>query len=182
MVYKPGTDTDGKKKQAVHLIGMYKTAKTKFEYDGLELTAKQIREQNRKNIKRCRKLGLQYIQATVWVDGEQLKMFFSRKGRKGKWKVFLCTDLSLSFIKMMQLYQIRWSIEVFFKESKQLLGLGKCQSNDFDAQIAHTTMVMIGYILLTLRHRFDQYETKGGVFANTQQEMLALRLNERLWG
>lgn len=170
------------KKQTVHLIGMYKTAKTKFEYNGLELTAKQIRGQNRKNIKRCRKLGLQYIQANAWVDGGQLKMFFSRKGRKGKWKVFLCTDLSLSFIKMMQIYQIRWSIEVFFKESKQLLGLGKCQSNDFDAQIAHTTMVMIGYILLTLRHRFDQYETKGGVFANTQQEMLALRLNERLWG
>jgi len=170
------------KKQAVHLIGMYQTAKTKFEYDGKELTTKQIRQQNRKSIKRCRKLGLYYIQATVWVNGRQVKMFFSRKGRNGKWRVFLCTDLSLSFIKMMQIYQIRWSIEVFFKESKQLLGLGKCQSNDFDAQIAHTTMVMIGYILMTLRHRFDQYETKGGVFTGTQQDMLSLRLNERLWG
>ncbi len=109
-------------------------------------------------------------------------MYFSRKGRNGKWRVFLCTDLSLGFIKMMQLYQIRWGIEVFFKESKQMLGLGKCQSNEFDAQIAHTTMVMLGYILKPLRHRFDQYETKGGVFAGTQQDMLSLRLNERLWG
>jgi hypothetical protein len=171
----------GIKKQAVHLIGMYKTAKTKFEYGGQQLTTKQIREQNRKNIKRCRKLGLQYIQTTVWVNGLQVKMFFSRKGN-GKWRVFLCSDRSLSFIKMMKLYQIRWSIEVFFKETKQMLALGKCQSNDFDAQIAHTTIVMISYILMTLRHRFDQYETKGGVFVHTQQEMLSIRLSERLWG
>jgi len=27
---------------------------------------------------------------------------------------------------------------VFFKESKQNLGLGKCQSQDYDAQIAAT--------------------------------------------
>ncbi|MDP6922996.1 MAG: transposase [Lutibacter sp.] len=170
------------KKQTVHLIGMYKTAKTKFECKGMELTTKQIREQNRKNIKRCRRLGLQYIQTSVWVNGRQLKMFFSRKGNNGKWRVFLCSDRTLSFIKMMQLYQIRWGIEVFFKECKQLLGLGKCQSNDFDAQIGHTTIVMISFILMTLRHRFDQYETKGGVFVHTQQEMLSLRLSERLWG
>ena len=30
-------------------------------------------------------------------------------------------DMKLSFIKMIETYQIRWSVEVFFKEAKQLL-------------------------------------------------------------
>jgi len=42
-----------------------------------------------------------------------------------------------------------------FKEAKQLLGLGKCQSNDFDAQIADTTITMIQHLLLTLKYRFE---------------------------
>ncbi|MDR3338542.1 MAG: hypothetical protein LBT25_00355, partial [Candidatus Symbiothrix sp.] len=33
-------------------------------------------------------------------------------------------------------YQVRWTIEVFFKEGKGLLNLGGCQSSNFDAQIA----------------------------------------------
>ena len=47
-----------------------------------------------------------------------------------------------------------------FKETKQLLGLGKYQSNDFDAQIADTTITMIQHILLTLKYRFEHYESK----------------------
>ena len=34
-------------------------------------------------------------------------------------------------------------ISNFFKEAKQLLGLGKCQSNDFDAQIADATITSV---------------------------------------
>jgi hypothetical protein len=47
----------------------------------------------------------------------------------------MSTNTSLSFIEMVKIYQLRWCIEVFFKESKQLFGLGKCQSTDFDAQM-----------------------------------------------
>lgn len=83
---------------------------------------------------------------------------------------------------MIEIYQIRWTIEVYFQESKQLLGLGKCQSNDFDAQIADITITMIQHILLSLRYRFDTYETKGKLFDQIKEEIVELRLNERLWG
>ena len=83
---------------------------------------------------------------------------------------------------MIEIYQIRWSIEVFFKEARQLLGLGNCQSNDFDAQIADTTITMTQHILLTLRYRFDHYESKGALFAGIKEGMISHRLNERLWG
>jgi len=70
----------------------------------------------------------------------------------------------------------------FFKEAKQLLGLGRCQSNDCDAQIADTTITMIQHILLTLKYRFEHYETKGALFNQVREGIIQLRLDERLWG
>ncbi len=69
---------------------------------------------------------------------------------------------------------------MFFKESKQMLGLGKSQSNDFDAQIADTTITMIQYIFLALRNRIDKYESLGKLFENTKEDIIELRLQERL--
>jgi len=169
------------KKQTVHLIGMYKTPKTKFNYQGDMLTHSQIRNKLGKE-KRCRKLRLHYKEAIVDYNGIPIKMFFSRKGTNGKWRVFVTTNTELSFIKMIEIYQIRWTVEVFFKEAKQLLGLGKCQSNDFDAQIADTTITMIQYILLTLKYRFEHYETKGALFNQVKEGIIQSRLDERLWG
>jgi predicted nucleic acid-binding Zn finger protein len=169
------------KSQTVHLIGMYKTPKTKFNYLGELLTYSQIR--NRLGTeRRCRKLRLHYKEAIVDYNGVPIKMFFSRKGRNGKWRVIITTDTELSFIKMIEIYQIRWTVEVFYKEAKQLLGLGSCQSNDFDAQIADTTITMIQYILLTLKFRFEHYETKGALFQYVKEGIIQSRLNERLWG
>ena len=169
------------KKQTVHLIGMYKTPKTKFTFNGERLTHSQIRNKLG-NPKRCRKLKLHYKEAMAEYNGVPIKMFFSRKGSKGKWRVFITTDTSLSFIRMIEIYQIRWTVEVFFKEAKQLLGLGRCQSNDFDARIADTTITMIQYILLTLKFRFEHYETKGALFSHIRDGIIETRLNERLWG
>jgi len=169
------------KKQTVHLIGMYKTPKTKFIFNGERLTHSQIRNKLG-NPTRCRKLKLHYKEAMVEYNGVPVKMFFSQKGSKGKWRVFITTDTSLSFIRMIEIYQIRWTVEVFFKEAKQLLGLGRCQSNDFDAQIADTTITMIQYILLTLKFRFEHYETKGALFSHIRDGIIETRLNERLWG
>ncbi len=169
------------KKQTVHLIGMYKIPKTKFNYLGDMLTHSQIRNKLGK-VKRCRKLRLYYNEALVDYNGVLIKMFFSRQGTNGKWRVFITTNTELSFIRMIEIYQIRWTVEVFFKEAKQLLGLGRCQSNDFDAQIADTTITMIQHILLTLKYRFEYYETKGALFNQVREEIIQSRLDERLWG
>jgi predicted nucleic acid-binding Zn finger protein len=169
------------KKQTVHLIGMYKNAKAKFNYKGEMLTHSQIRNKVGKP-SRCRKLRLHYKEAIVDYNGVPIKMFFSQKGSNGKWRVFITTNTELSFIKMIEIYQIRWTIEVFFKESKQLLGLGKCQSKDFDAQIADTTITMIQHILLTQKFRFEHYETKGVLFNHLREDIIQYRLDERLWG
>jgi len=169
------------KKQTVHLIGMYKIAKTKFMFNGILQTYSQIRNSLGKP-KRCRKLKLYYLQAEVVYGGRKIQLFFSRQGKNGKWKVILTTDTTINFLRLIEIYQTRWTIEVFFKEAKQLLGIGNCQSNDFDAQIADLTISMIQYIMLTLRYRFDTYESKGKLFEQIKDEMAMQKLNERLWG
>jgi len=68
------------------------------------------------------------------------------------------------------------------KESKYLLGLGKCQSNDFDAQIADTTITMLQYILLTMRYCIENYESMQGLFSELTEEVIQERLDRRLWG
>jgi hypothetical protein len=48
-----------------------------------------------------------------------------------------------------RIYGKRWDIEVFFKMAKQHLKLAKeIQCRDFDALIAHTTMVFMRYMFL----------------------------------
>jgi hypothetical protein len=165
----------------VGLIGMYKIVRTKFFYEGKALTHKQIRLQLGKP-KRCRKLKLYYLEAKVEYNGKLIKLFFSKKGTNGKWKVFVCTNTRLSFLEMIEIYQIRWTIEVAFKEAKQLLGLGKCQSNDFDAQIADATITMIQHILLTMRYRIENYESMQGLFSEITEKIVQERLDRRLWG
>ncbi|HVB04313.1 MAG TPA: IS4 family transposase, partial [Chitinophagaceae bacterium] len=59
-----------------------------------------------------------------------VKLFFSRFGKRGKWHLILSTDTSLGYMRLMELYQIRWTIKVLFKEGKQYLNLGGCQSKD----------------------------------------------------
>ena len=87
----------------------------------------------------------------------------------------------LSFQQTIEIYQIRWSIEVFFKETKQLLNLGGCQSSTFDAQIADTTITMIAYILLAFRFRYDHYESMGALFRAMNAETLQKTIDIRLW-
>jgi hypothetical protein len=163
-----------------HLIGMYKIIKTKFEYRGQKLNYKEILYWAGKE-KRCKKMNLYYKTARVMYDGMPVTLFFSRIGTNGDWKVILTTDTKLSFLQTIEIYQIRWSIEVFFKETKQLLNLGGCQSSNFDAQIADATITMIAYILLTFRFRYDNYVSMGELFRAMNAEMLQKTIDIRLW-
>lgn len=167
--------------QNVHLIGMYKFVKTKFSYRGKLLNYSDI-NRSIKEKKRCRKAKLQYKRADVMLKGIPVTLFFSRRGKNGAWKTILCTDTKLSFLQMLELYQVRWSIEIFFKETKQLLNLGKCQSSNFDGQIADTTISLIASILLTYRYRYDNYESKGALFRAMDADNLRTTLDKRLWG
>jgi hypothetical protein len=166
-----------------NLIGMAKLGNTKYLFNEKKLTAKEIIDRLRKSkkVKRSRHLSCYYSEVLVHFNDVEVKLFFSKPSKKGKWSVLLTTDLNLKFEQAYKIYSTRWSIEVFFKEAKQYLGLGKNQAQDFDSQIASTTITMIQYNLLSLAKRFSGYETLGELFRNTRAETIELTVAEKIW-
>jgi len=164
----------------MHYIGMYSKVKTKFLFRGKQLTYKQIRNLSKKKAKRNRKFKLFYIREVVTWNDIKIVLYFTRQGKRGKWKVLISTDLSSTFNKTVEIYQIRWTIEVFFKDAKQMLGLGKGQGNDFDSQIADTTITMVQYIMLNVQNAAYKYESIGSIFRDTEQKYQNTRLHKRI--
>jgi len=163
---------------SVNIIGMYKY-NSKVIIGDRERTIKQLRN-SKKGIKRSRLTGFYHMSFIGEINGLTLKVFLTRKGKNGAWHTIISTDTSLSFNRMIEVYNIRWSIEVFFKEVKQLLDLGKSQSTNFDVQVAQTTITMIQYLLISLKYRMEAYETINGLFKDVKQDYIEHKLNERL--
>jgi hypothetical protein len=149
---------DGK----MHLIAGVKKDNRKYGYNGELFNAKQIISnlKKTKEEKRCRRLNIRYYESMVHYEGiGDIKLVICRYPGQKEWRVFITTDTQLTFIKMMEIYTIRWTIEVFFRECKQYLGFGKWQSQDFDAQISGTTICFILYTLLAYHKRKTSYES-----------------------
>ena len=169
------------KKGILHVIGMC-SANKNFDIDGKSYKQKALIAKHRKGKKTNRKLKMQYFTLYASYKGIAMKLFYVKQGygNSENWKLVITTDLTLSFQRTIEIYQIRWAIEIFFKEAKQNLNLGKSQSNYFNAQIADTTICMAQYILLALLKRFESYETIGGAFRNSKQALLESTLVERI--
>jgi hypothetical protein len=87
-------------------------------------------------------------QPARWVD---VRLVFSAPVRArsiGTWVVFLCTDVKLSDAKILEVYALRWSIEVYFKEIKQNLGFLKEQSGRYQLAYASVHLAALRYLLL----------------------------------
>ena len=171
------------RKGIIHVIGMVRQDKRMYNVAGKMFTSKQIIAKYKCKAKTSRKLRMQYVPLVCEYKGVKVKLFLTKQGfgKNQKWKIILSTDLSLSFMQMMKIYHIRWAIEVYFKECKQYLELGKSQSNDFDAQISDITIVMVRSIILTLIMRFNNYETTGELFRESQKELITRTLSVRIW-
>ena len=111
----------------------------------------------------------------------EVQWYFCRFPYAKEWRLFLSTDTALSLVKMMKIYTVRWTIEGFFKEMKQHLRLGRCQSRDLDAQSAQVTLRGITYIFLAYLRRVDAYESLGLLFEGILAELREKNVAERWW-
>ncbi len=167
-------------------IGMIKVGeegKTKYRLERKDLTAPAIiRKLNKRGEKKySRKLKCWYMSADVVFADTHVRLFFIRRSKRGPWSGLLTTDLSLGFFEAYRIYSRRWAQEVIFKECKGLLGLGKCQSSNFAAQIASTSLVALQYNIFSAVKRFMDYETIGELFRQAGQDSLELTISERIW-
>ena len=92
------------------------------------------------------------------------KIVFVRNRKTHDWIPLLCTNTSFSDQKIIQLYAMRWNIEVFHHDVKQFLRLEKgCQSTSYDALTAYVTVVYIQYMFLAYRQRLKEDKRKMGI-------------------
>ncbi len=76
---------------------------------------------------------------------------------KDEFAVFLCTDTTLSAEEVLEIYALRWGIELYFKEVKQYLGFMKEQTGNYNCHYASVHLSALRYILFS--HIFMQEGT-----------------------
>ncbi len=167
-----------------HFLGMIKMAKTKYRFEGKMKSAREMLKllQASKEIRYSQRLKCYYGQAEVELSGIKVKLFFCRRTKNGDWTGLLTTNTKLGFFEAYHVYSMRWSVEVFFKEAKGLLGLGKSQARDFASQIASISITVLQYNILGTVKRFKSYETIGGLFHEATDGVVQLSVTERIWG
>lgn len=164
----------------LNVIGLMKSNRI-ITIEGQKINGNKVPELKRKKIRHNRMFKADYLDFIAEYKGVPMRVFWVKMKGQNNWKMLICTDEKLSFTKAMKYYQIRWSIEVFFKECKQNLNINACQSIDFDSQIAHVSICFMQYITLALRKRFDDYETFGALFREMCQEVMEMTLVEKIW-
>lgn len=168
-----------------HLLGMAKMGNTKYATKRWgEVGAKAIigKLKDTKEVKYSKRYRAHYVCVDATLGGRKVRLFFCRRSKSEGWKILLTTDTSLDFLRAYEIYSMRWSIEVFFSDSKRLLGLADCSARDFSSQIAHVSLVMIRYNLLASIKRSMDYETIGGLFNDIYEGVHELTVIEKIWG
>lgn len=166
------------------VICRLKANKVRYLYEGQPYTLKHLWQQVAK--KRTHLVpGFPYkgvcLPVTLPQSGPVSVLFLS-DGKK-QWNAFLCTDRELEPAQILSYYARRWAIEVFFKDGKQLLYLGKEQSVAFDAIVACYSLVMIRYLLLVyILHKYHASRSLGPVFRDLVETHLQLVMMESVWG
>ncbi|KAF3981058.1 MAG: transposase [Methylococcales symbiont of Hymedesmia sp. n. MRB-2018] len=105
------------------------------------------------------------------------------KAQTGKhdWAVFLCTDTGLAATEILELYAMRWAIEVYFKEAKQHLGLLKEQSNHYAAYIASIHLTAIRFCLLVIAKQTQGCKNIAQVRQNLCHNSANISFSAKLW-
>ena len=132
----------------------------RYQYDGEMKSIKSIYKMNKKRRGKSRYLLSVDIQVKHkdFVEAIPAKIVYVRdKNDRKKWIAFISTDTGLSEDQIIALYGLRWQIEPFFKVLKSYFHIEKeFQTRSFDAITAHTSIVMIRYIVMALRKREDK--------------------------
>ncbi len=84
------------------------------------------------------------------VKGREIALVCSEKS-KGEGRRFLgCSRANVCTSMVLQLYKIRWRVEIFHRDVKGLFGLEDVAAKNFDAVEAHVHWVYSTYILMSM--------------------------------
>jgi len=144
--------------KAFHFVSVLKNNRNLFKNGRKLKTGKYAKnvfaKHNKKTLCICKSNGnvkYTYVDAG-WMDIGglgRLHVIFSRKNADRRILGLVTDDPKLSACQIIRAYDERWSIEVFFKDTKQLLGLGQYQNVSMEAAVTHLHLVCLAYALLT---------------------------------
>ena len=155
------------------------TSKIHYNFAGMRLPLRAIYRVVRKRPGKAKLLA----STLVTLDaGFPAKLLFVRNRNSNDWLALLSTDINLPDEEIVRLYGKRWDIEVLFKMTKQHLNLENgIQARNFDSIIAHTTIVMMRHVFLTLiKRRQDDPRTLGLIFQRCCEELKDLTFIQAL--
>ena len=169
----------------LHIVAMVKdTSKVYYRHKGRHLSTQELYKASLKRRGRSRYLLSTTVTLTDnegWECQARLVFVRDRKNRK-KYRVLLSTDMTLTEDEIIQLYARRWSIEEFFKVSKDLLRLEKdCISQNFDTIRGYIAIVFIRAMFLSVISRMEHDDrTVGILFYSLCEEMREIEVREAL--
>ena len=121
-----------------------------------------------------------------WV---KVKLLFVRsvnekkqQASKHDWALFLTTDSQLEDEKILEVYALRWGIEVYFKEAKQKLGFLKEQSRHYSAYIASIHLTGLRFCLLLFAKQQEGAARLSEVRNDMEESLCSLNFASKLWG
>jgi hypothetical protein len=164
----------------IKIIGMLKkSSRIHYTFNGQALDLMAI---YRRLAKRRGRAKILASTSVMLNDSVAAKLVFVRDRRKKDWLALLSTDTNLADEDIVRIYGKRWDIEGFFKMAKQHLKLAKeIQCRDFDALIAHTTIVFMRYMFLAYQCRMEtDHRTFGDLFYACCDEVADISFLEAL--
>lgn len=146
---------------------------TAQDYTPLRLTPGKGRYEAQRRAAVCR-VGLTRKSRTFWVHHEDLvvhnvgtaRVLYSTMhepvaGQAVKpQKVLLSNDPRRSVAALVELYDLRWQIELFFKELKSFLGLARYRVSDFRSVEGWVSLVVLAFAYLEW-YRAEQLQRPG---------------------
>ena len=178
----------------LHVICRLKNSNVSYEYRGKGYRLSELYRKVKSGLKKDVRTGLLLRRVLVRLSGsnEEAVIVFckgyqepedetikgKKKGKLPKWVAFLSTNTRLHASSIIKKYIKRWTVEVCFKECKQLLELGKDQSNNFNAQVFATTASFLRYNLLNFLNELEQMPTIGGYSSNWLMNPRSLHMHK----
>ena len=83
--------------------------------------------------------------------------------------------------KILEIYALRWGIEVYFKEAKQHLGFLKEQTWTFASHIASIHLTAIRYLMLVYAKQQDDELRVCDIRSHIKNQLTTLDFAQRLW-
>ena len=181
----------------LHVICRLKDSKVYYEYNGKKYRLSELYQITRCSLRKDKRTGLLLKRMTVKPPGDSPDSIIvfakgynepdnqtvkgTKKDKEPKWVAFFSTDTRLHASTIIKKYTKRWTTEVFYKESKQMLNLGKEQSNSFQAQVFSTTNSFLRYALFSYLNQKENRSGLGLLFEDLVDETASLTYAARLW-